>query len=641
METLVGRKLPRNSLRFRLLWIGALLGLWVLSAIVFTRYTHKTVFRADMTGVVAYPNSDAGSSFMNAMAILSGDGWVEWRNPFARWTVYKPGWCLILAALAEACDRVPARMQRVITISLAFAGPALFLLLMSWVRGRAGFFVGLAAALVFVFYPQGPSWWFQNTMMTEGPTLLLSIALCGLGMAFCGRRDWDWREGFCWGALAAGLGMIRSQGRLAFAVVFALVFLASLRDFRRRLPFLTLTLVGYLFIAGPYCLKTSVHLGHPFFGTSHGDLVAVVHYSKVGARFGGEQLGPELKDDEFGRIRAFGKRANQAALYNLKTNPDLFRLGGRWINEYLFSGLSKFLHARVGDPRFFVPVWLLAFLGSLYLLLRRGVTALLPWGFLVGYFSPHFVFSYYELSPQNEDPRFGAPVSWIGLAYFATGAFAFFRLLCSRRERGFVRRRLRRSRLMASLASLWPLRRASAGPSCFRKARWPGRLAIAAMLVWAPLSAAALLAYDKRPYAPIDAARLLRNPKTQAALGGAHMDAQPSEFVRKVNNALAGKPDADVWVGVGFLPAAVHPTDPPFYSPHLSRGVSQQSRVFTVLPLARPWKLGGFRFTSALFWGTMPEGFRNGDEVVVVTTWNQIDNQNEQVVIPTKWADEK
>ncbi len=79
----------RGSRRSRLLIsVAAALSLWAFATVRFSQPPAQKsghpnrahVFRIDVNEIEAYPRSDAAMDYLNGMAILSGDGWVNWRD---------------------------------------------------------------------------------------------------------------------------------------------------------------------------------------------------------------------------------------------------------------------------------------------------------------------------------------------------------------------------------------------------------------------------------------------------------------------------------------------------------------------------------------------------------------------------------
>jgi hypothetical protein len=68
------------------LWLFA----WRLISTEPMREDGILVYRVDASEIVAYPRSDAAMDYLNGVALLSGDGWVNWRVT-NRWSVYRPG----------------------------------------------------------------------------------------------------------------------------------------------------------------------------------------------------------------------------------------------------------------------------------------------------------------------------------------------------------------------------------------------------------------------------------------------------------------------------------------------------------------------------------------------------------------------
>ena len=179
-----------------LLIVLAVIGLWLLAWWLIStaplREQGILVYRVDVNEIAAYPRSDAAMDYLNAMAILTGDGWVNWRDT-NRWSVYRPGWGAFLAGLALLTGGEPAAMQGILSFLLAATAPALLLLLLALYRGPGDLFVAVAAALAWTLRPFF-GWQLQRSMMSEGPAVLLGVLFCLLAVRFCRRgAEWAWR----------------------------------------------------------------------------------------------------------------------------------------------------------------------------------------------------------------------------------------------------------------------------------------------------------------------------------------------------------------------------------------------------------------------------------------------------------------
>ncbi len=204
------------SLSRLLIAAAAALALWAFAAAQFSRpqppksghANRAHVFRIDVNEIQAYPRSDAAREYLNAMAILSGDGWVSWRGP-ARWSISQPGWGAFLAGLALLTGGDPATMQSILTVLLAAAPPVFMLLILQLYPGRRDLLLASVATLVFTLSPFY-GWWFQRTMLSEGPTMLLSLLFCLLTIRYCRRLgEWSWRQGFVLGLVGGLISLVR------------------------------------------------------------------------------------------------------------------------------------------------------------------------------------------------------------------------------------------------------------------------------------------------------------------------------------------------------------------------------------------------------------------------------------------------
>ena len=170
--------------------LAALVGTWLLAFHLFSTAELPggkiLQFRTDVNEIVAYPRSDAAMDYLNGIAILSGDGWVNWRDT-NRWSVYRPGWGAFLAGVALVTGGEPARMQTLLTLLLAATGPAFLLLVLQLYSGRWDLPLALLATVVWLFNPF-LGWFLQRTMMSEGPAMLLALLFCLMAVRFCGRR---------------------------------------------------------------------------------------------------------------------------------------------------------------------------------------------------------------------------------------------------------------------------------------------------------------------------------------------------------------------------------------------------------------------------------------------------------------------
>ncbi|MFQ5350235.1 MAG: hypothetical protein ACE5EG_07330, partial [Thermoanaerobaculia bacterium] len=129
----------RRSRAGLLLTAVVALGLWLFAYRLFSTAPLPDgkilIFRIDANEIAAYPRSDAAMDYLNGMAILSGDGWVNWRVT-NRWSVYRPGWGAFLGGLALLTGGEPATMQGILTFLLGATAPAFLFLLLYLYAGR-------------------------------------------------------------------------------------------------------------------------------------------------------------------------------------------------------------------------------------------------------------------------------------------------------------------------------------------------------------------------------------------------------------------------------------------------------------------------------------------------------------------------
>lgn len=633
--------LERRLRRFLILQeLIIVLLLWFISYQVFQESTEGPWyrnFRIDRGDAIAYPNSDPIHEFRSALGILSGDGWAYQRGGFDRWMVYKPGWAAALALLAFFCDRDLAHMQSTLSVILAGVGPAFYFVTRTLLRGPQARFAAFLATLLFVMYPLGRSWWFQSTMMTEGPTLLLALLFCGFAVFACGRRRWLWSHGFVLGLLAGAACLVRSQSRYAVAGALMIVFLASLRSFRMRIPFLTLLLVGFMCVAGPFYMKTSYHLGAPYMGASETSIYAVLHATKPGQAAGGGRVAPGEATSSADTVRILSKRAKNAALSNLAEPGRIVREATTHTHSYLFSGPAKFLHCDVSNPMFSSVAWLLLTLGIVVALGLRGVVAMVPIAFALCYLAPLYAFSWY-----NE--RYGIPISWLATPYLGCSMFAILEpdraYACLRDAFHAVRRPSRSIRaLKYALGSLLLRRRRT---SQRPRMRWPHPIILSALVMWIAGSTVFWIWQDLRPLRQVDVATLLADSRTLTALTQAGLDVDDS-LQGQIETAFEiDDPNGRISVGFVYMPHVVHPNDRPLnvslWDERQIEVLIPRSETYTVFYFVSPWKIGGtWRESRYSVRGRLYEGFRHGDQVAIIHSEDPGEFYVE-AVLPTRWA---
>jgi hypothetical protein len=415
--------LPRDAGGRRLLLtVAAGLGLWLFAFAVFSAAQLPDkgvlVYRIDANEVVAYPRSDAAMDYLNGMALLSGDGWVNWREG-NRWSVYRPGWGALLGPLALMTGGDPETMQGILTFLLAATAPAFMLLMLNLYAGGRGLLLAILASVLWLLNPYF-GWSLHRTMMSEGPAMLLSVVFCLLAIRFGGRlAGWTWRQGLLLGLAGGALSLVREQGRFGVLAVIALLVLASVGRLRRRLPLFAGWLCGMLIVVGPIYLKTAIHLRMPYAGMPFVALYNVLEYTQVGRQAGGTGFAEGAVLTEREATRVLQQRARKGLAIALSRSPEMARDG--------FLNLSRFMHGAAGSitglslppPKKKLPMagklvvlYSLTALGLFFGWRRAGPVALAPLVFAVGYILPMMPFWFYS-------NRLGVPVSWVGLVYVA------------------------------------------------------------------------------------------------------------------------------------------------------------------------------------------------------------------------------
>lgn len=589
---------PRRSSRLQSIGlVVALLALWLLAWSRLSRDPTPTpLTRIDRPGAVAYPIGDAGCDFQNALAILSGDGWVNWRAG-NRWSVYKPGWAVALATVAALTEVDTARMQRVLTAGYALAAPAFALVLLALVPGRAAPLLAALGAIAFVFFPPR-SWWFARTMMTEGPTLLLALLVCWLAMRALSRRIWRASDGV-WLGLAGGiLSLVRSQGRFALLALLAVILLAARRPRRGRAALLLALLLAYAAAVGPYYLKTSWQIGQPFFGTAVHDLVTALAWTRPGKAVGGQEISGREFASEAEALDALEARAAEAVRHNLRSPLRLLATGARGFLAEMTAIPARLLALDPPPLPARVLLALLAGGGLLLAVARRGAAGAIPLAFAAGYVAPSVALSYFL-------PRFADPIAWVGLAYVAVPLGLVLDFRSARRLR-----LVRRARV---------LRRTPRSDRAPRHAVAWRRLALFGLLtaLWIVVAAAALVAYDRRPFRPIEVAALFAEPGSRelARAAGVELD---EALRRRVETDLQSGAGITAVEGIAHLPLEMSPGESALASRWLRLRAAPET--YTAFFLATPWKSRGGRFGLTLVTvpGELYAPFRQGDRVLVM-----------------------
>lgn len=224
-------------------------------------------------------------------------------------------------------------------------------------------------------------------------------------------------------------------------------------------------------------------------------------------------------------------------------------------------------------------------------------------------------------------PRYGAPISWVGLVYVA-GALLLFGgadVVARRRDQG-------------ADASI----RDAAGPV------WPGGRFFVAGGAWLVLSTAILLWMDTRPLPEVDVERLFADDRSRAVLAGAGVAAGPEmieEAGRLLNKDQRGE---RLLAGVVAFPMTVRPGDEPVPLIFGNGSVIPGEETFGAFHLVSPWKRGGdFRISHVGLSGGLTDGIRPGAEVLVVREPDSVDSVGEfgvvgvraAAVLPTRWAE--
>jgi len=549
--------------RARALLAFACLLLWIFAHETFTRSREGrdfSIFRLDRPDAVAFPDSDARQDFMDGLAILSGDGWVNWRST-SRWSVYKPGWGALLASLAWVSCRDPAAMQFMLSWLFAMSGVAFYLALLAFFPTPRMRLLALGPTIAFVLCPPGASWWFQNTMTTEGPMLLLSLLICALAAYACSRREWRAGEGLALGMLMGAAILVRTQSRFACLAAMVPIVVANRGHVTGRALFLACLASGLLSVVGPPYLTTSYQLGRPYLGTSYQSLVAVLAWTEAGKASGGESLDPTEARSEAQAISVLSERARLAVRRNWRRPGPALKVAVRKYLRFSYANVGGILPPGRGRRLLMLAAVALSAAGLVRSLAAVGAVATIPIFYSIAYLLPNFAFSFYW-------DRFGVPVCWVGPLYAAGG-------------------------LLWLAAGRDPLTRAAdsqevpAEPARTRQHRaWP----LVAVPLWLAGCTGTLLAFN-RASLPI-----------------------PSSAGR-VDDAMVG--NRGLVRGVAFLPLLVQPGDAPVA---MSDGtVEPHAETYTTFLLAVPWKLEErfqlYRFSVR---GALYEGFRNGDWVWVV-----------------------
>ncbi len=598
------------------------IGLWLFAHRLFSTAPLPDrsilVYRIDANDIAAYPRSDAAMDYLNGMAILSGDGWVNWRST-NRWSVYRPGWGAFLGGLGLLTGGEPQAMQGILTFLLAATAPAFMLLLLTLYAGRHGLLLALLVTVLWLLKPFF-DWTLHRTMMSEGPAMLLGIAFCLLAVRFGGRLgEWTWRQGLVLGLVAGALSMVREQSRFGVLAVVALLALVSVGRLRRRLPFFVALACGLLILVGPVYLKTSIHLRLPYAGTSYLALFNTLEYTPVGRQVGGTRFADGAGLSEREATKLLQQRVGQGLRAGLGS-PGVLRDGFLHFSRAIYGSVATLVDLQLPPPKKRKPVavkllalYALAGLGLFFAWRRSGPMALAPLAFAAGYFLPTVPFWFYS-------NRLGLPISWVGLVYVA-GAV----LILDPRGAGTLQE--------------------DAGSE--RRAAWPGRRFFALVGAWLTLATAVLLWMDLRPLGEVDVERLFADPRSREVLERAGIAAEPG-VVEEADRLLNRDGESDrLLVGVALLPMTIAPGDAPVLQPFSKQKLPPGEEAYDLFYLVSPWKRGGdFEISRVRLAGGGAAEIRPGDEVIVVRAPDSVETVGKNLVVqreavaalPTRWA---
>ena len=613
-----------------LLTVAVALGLWLFAFRLFStaplRDSGILVYRIDANEIVAYPRSDAAMDYLNGMAILSGDGWVNWRST-NRWSVYRPGWGAFLGGLALVTGGEPEAMQRILTFLLAATAPAFMLLILYLYAGGRDLLLALLATILWLFKPFF-GWSLQRTMMSEGPTILLSLVFCLLAIRFGGRLGgWSWRHGLLLGLVGGALSLVREQSRFGVLAVIVLLAVASAGKLRRRLPFFVTLVCGLLILLGPLYLKTSIHLRLPYAGTSYVSLYNTLEYTRVGRQVGGTGFpaGAPLAEREATKL--LQQRVRRGLVAGLSRPAEMLRDGFLHFSRTIHGSVATLAGFQLPPPKKRRPVggrllvlYSLTALGLFFAWRRAGPVALTPLVFAAGYVLPTVPFWFYS-------NRLGVPVTWVGLVYVA-GAL----LLFDPRRAGAVREH---------------------GPApgetrADTSAVWPGRRFFVLVGAWLVLATAVLLWMDFRPLPEVDVERLFADARSRAVLERSGIAGGPG-LIEEADRLLNQDRESDhLLAGVAVFPMTIEPGDAPLLQPFSKDRLPPGEEGYDLFYLVSPWKRGGkFGISRVLLGGGGAAGIRPGDEVIIVRAADSVDTVGKNLVVrleaaaalPTRWAD--
>jgi hypothetical protein len=369
------------------------------------------------------------------------------------------------------------------------------------------------------------------------------------------------------------------------------------------------------------------------------DLRAVLAWSPAGKSIGGENLDPRAFASEGEALDEMSRRTREAIFAYRVPLPDRVATGLTMFTDYSLSVPARLAGREVSEPWFRAAAFAFALAGMALAGARFGVVALVPLAAGLGYVAPLVAIDFYL-------PRFGEPISWIGLVYIA-GVLAILI------DRGARRRALRAARVrLRGAARLGRRRERGDEPVSSRRARRspaPWRTGALALLAWMVVATCALLAFDRRPLPRPSAAALLADPRVANLLRDAGIE-RGGELEREIERAVASRAGSTrVLVGVAHLPTVVPPGGPRLRN--IWFRFRPASETYTALLLAAPWKGPSGRFELRLLTlpGELYSDFRNGDEVVAIVDETgasafaaRVDfapTLRLRTIFPTRWAD--
>jgi len=622
--------LPSDPADRRLLITVAIaIGLWLFAYGLFSaaplRDEGILVYRTDVNEIVAQPRSDAAMDYLNGMAILSGDGWVNWRST-NRWSVYRPGWGAFLGGLALLTGGDPEAMQGILTFLLAATAPVFMLLILNLYAGGRDLLLATLATVLWLlnsfFF-----WMLHRTMMSEGPTILLAVSFCLLAVRFGDRlRGWSWRQGLLLGLVGGALSLVREQSRFGILAVLVLLVVASAGRLRRRLPFFVSMVCGMLILVGPLYLKTSIHLRMPYAGTSFVSLYNTLQYTTTGRAVGGNRIpgGAGLSGREV--MKVMQQRVLRGLVVGSSRTREMLRDGFLEFSRYIHGATGRVFARQLPEPKSRQPrmvrllfLYSLTAVGLFFAWRRAGPVALVPLVFAAGYVLPTVPFWFYS-------NRLGLPVSWVGLVYVA-GAVLVFHPARAGADGGDGR--------------------AVAEANADRGAVWPGKRFFGLVGAWLALATAALLWMDFRPLPEVDVERLFADSRSRQALARAGIAGGPG-MVEEVDRLVNRDGESErLLAGIAVFPMTIDPGDEPVLQPFSKERLPPGEESHDLFYLVSPWKRGNSFLISRVRLGNAGAGIRPGDEVIVVRAVDSVDSVGKNLVVrldaaaalPTRWAE--